>query len=378
MTSGRFYILLIFITGIVSLELAAAPAAGLEIDDVKVGIADRYKLGRWTPVRFVLNAGDQPWRGSLRISARDGDDAWATLTGGSLSDISLAAGESRQMETYVRIGRQSSDLRIAAQPAEDAGGELIEFVSLPDGLLASQQSILVIGGDVGLRSALRVMPRRTNEEILGTTVEKSDELPNRWFGYDGFDVLVLTTTDDTLYAALSSQQTEAIADWVELGGRLIVTLGASGEEFLQQPTLIGRFTPGDYVRTLPLRQVSALEAYVESSMSLGSTEAGDVRLPPLVTQLTNLQGEVVLSSGRDVPLLVRSAAGFGSVLFVAMDLDAAPLADWEDRHRLLAKLLGLSLSESPASETGKRLTWDSTIWPVNSTPRYRFSTASPC
>jgi len=68
--------------------------------------------------------------------------------------------------------------------------------------------------------------------------------------------------------------------------------------------------------------------------------------------LADVQGTVEAREG-NLPLVVRSARGFGSVVFAAFDLDLAPLGDWEDRGLLVGKLLDIDETPLDAShDTG--------------------------
>ena len=49
--------------------------------------------------------------------------------------------------------------------------------------------------------------------------------------------------------------------------------------------------------------------------------------PILTSVLRDVRGEIELADG-EVPLVVRAPFGFGEVLFVAADLDRAPISDW--------------------------------------------------
>ena len=347
MTCWRQSILLILFTGVVSLVPVFVCAGRVEVQEVEVGVAGQFKLGRWTPVRITIAAADSAWSGSLKISARDGDDEWVTQSGGNLENISLSAGASEQIETYVRVGRQNSMLRITALEG-DTGDAITEYVPVPQARLASQHSVLVIGADIGARAAIRIIPRELNQEIVSAGADEVAQLPSQWFGYESFDLVVLTTSDASFYDDLTDEQTAAIHQWVNLGGRVILTVGANGQEYLGVETAISKFAPGEFQRPVPMRDVSALESYADSTFA---TEDGNARLPPLAARLANVQGEVVLAQGRDLPLVIRTAHGLGQVIFVALDLDTSPIADWKDRNRLVAKILELALSETPPGES---------------------------
>ena len=50
-----------------------------------------------------------------------------------------------------------------------------------------------------------------------------------------------------------------------------------------------------------------------------------------------------------MPLVIRTARGFGQVIFVAVDLDQSPLNQWSDRPLLVARLLDLPTGRADES-----------------------------
>jgi hypothetical protein len=87
-----------------------------------------------------------------------------------------------------------------------------------------------------------------------------------------------------------------------------------------------------------LRQSGAIESYCGSTSPVPRDGMGRV------AQLADVQGTVEAREA-DLPLVVRSARGFGSVVFAAFDLDMPPFSNWQDRGLLVAKLL--NLDETP-------------------------------
>ena len=83
---------------------------------------------------------------------------------------------------------------------------------------------------------------------------------------------------------------------------------------------------------------------------LAATESG------LAPQLSNVCGRIEAFEGNGadkLPLVVRSADGFGELIFVAVDLNQPPLDRWPGLPQLLAALLGRSVSsaQSPPVES---------------------------
>ncbi len=331
---------------------AACAAAELQFRDVEVGLSGEYQLGRWVPVTFTLQADQKPWEGDVRVSVRDSDDLWSTYTGGPLAGVEMASGNSETITALVRIGRQKSSLRITATPSGETGGATVE-VPLYPAVLATQQRVLIVGSEIGLRDALRHISRPDGEELIGSQLENVSELPSHWLGYDSVDMLVLTSSQTELYRELADSQAAALLHWVRMGGRVVLTVGAQGEAFLASTSFAAPLAPGRFVRTLPLRETTSIETFAEAKQRLSEDEDGLPRPPPLYSQLGDVEGEVLLWGRSDQPIVVRSAYGLGQVVYIGLDLETDPIADWPGQSRLLAKVMEITLSETPAVATGR-------------------------
>ena len=152
---------------------------------------------------------------------------------------------------------------------------------------------------------------------------------------------MLATSEPGVYGALKpdSPEIEALDQWTRMGGSPAALCRARGGESPAPAAPLSRFSPGRLVRTLPLRHSSAIESYCGSAVPVPREGVGQV-LDLRVPQLADVQGTVEAREG-NLPLVVRRAWGFGNVVFAAMDLDLAPLRDWQDRGLLVGKLLDI-------------------------------------
>jgi len=66
--------------------------------------------------------------------------------------------------------------------------------------------------------------------------DDADLLPKHWFGYDGVDVVILSSDDGQFLTKLAdrdhAEQLKALAQWVRRGGRLIVPVAKQTQERL--------------------------------------------------------------------------------------------------------------------------------------------------
>ncbi len=337
--------------------LAAAPAAigAASISNVKLGLGGRFKLGHWSPVWIQLNAADEPLRGDLHVEVPDGDDLWSSYVGGGFADVDVPAGEQRTVLGYVRVGRAGGSMIVRFDSRD--GPALSQVHSLEQFGLAittSSQRVVVVGDNIGMDQAQRYLRRRDGEEVVATLIEDTAGLPDRWYGYDGVNLLVLTTSRPDLYEELTPAQRAAIVTWVELGGRVMMTVGAQGEQALADGGLLAQLAPGAWQRTMPLRETSALEKLAESSIRLDQSTGGESAQDVMLTTLSNPRGQILLAATNNRPLIIEDVRGFGHVIFVGIDLDRQPIAGWKERGRVVARVLEFALQESEPADDSHR------------------------
>ena len=95
-----------------------------------------------------------------------------------------------------------------------------------------------------------------------------------------------------------------------------------------------------------MRSTLALERFSESSKPIRP----DSELRMSAPRLDNLRGKILESEG-SLPLIVRTPHGLGEIMFIAADLDRAPLVDWSGRKQFVQKLLtGKALSPEPKTD----------------------------
>ena len=99
--------------------------------------------------------------------------------------------------------------------------------------------------------------------------------------------------------------------------RRVAGRGGSGRRFAAGP-----FAPGRLEKMVPLRQTGALESYCGSRSACRRSASAKTVLR--VPRLADVQGTVEAHEA-DLPLVIRTARGFGQIIFVAADLDRPPL-----------------------------------------------------
>ena len=339
---------------------AAACAQQAELPEfvnIRVGFADQYKAGAWTPVELTLRGGTLPATGRVTVTVHDNDGVPCRVAAQEAS-CQVLPGQETSVTAYVRFGHRSDSLEATFQVGrETLASKTFEAAGEPDAehfrdALQSRGLIVHVGrASAGLEEAASLVKTDMREpRAVVARVQDAGWLPTRWYGYEGVDTVVLSTSQPEIYRKLTSNnaRVEALDQWVRLGGTLVLSVGSQADEILRGDAPLARFAPGRFASLVSLHQAGALETYASSSIAVPSP-VGNEQAGIRAARLADVKGKIDLSEG-DLPLVIRTARGFGQVVFIAVDLDRPPLSRWGDRRLLAARLLDLPTSEAPQDE----------------------------
>src|SRR5262249_6258226 len=164
-------------------------------------------------------------------------------------------------------------------------------------------------------------------------VENVAGLPDRWFGYEGVDIVVLTTASDTFVDELPQMgkaRRDALLDWVRRAGRLVLSVGRNQPRvapWLDRVPLVHAALKSKVTRqVLPSLQLWGV-AEQQPKQPLRQVEIACVQLGP---DMHGLVWEEREGDDREQrPIVLQSSCGLGRVVLVAFDLDAPPFSTWE-------------------------------------------------
>jgi len=322
----------------------ANAAPGWAID---VGLAGAFRAGSWTPLRLAPPADADAMAGDrVFVWAQDPDGEFVRAPAASLRP---AAGGGLEAHTCVRVGRPTARVFIERVPQASGDVGLVP-VAPPEGaiemLLAepipSTHRVLVVLGDLPAAGrAARLMtapdaPPLTVVAPLGRGPIAAGISPR---DYDLADVMLVCGRS---LKDVPAEVITGIDAWVRDGGRLVLCAGASAVDVAGAGGPAAAWLPGPVERLVPVRRVAAIEAYARAGGLAARPGASALRVP-LLRDRRSLPGAVDVFEGTgptDMPLVVRTARGLGTVCWVGLDLDDEPLRGWTGTDSLLVRLLG--------------------------------------
>src|SRR5690606_6597527 len=118
-------------------------------------------------------------------------------------------------------------------------------------------------------------------------------LPSEWFGYDAVDVVVISTTEASLWERFASDEKRftALRRWLELGGRLVVCAGRNAPQLIAPGKPLADFVPGRFSELVRLPQTQTLETFASARDAISRSGAQQNIPLPL---LSDIDGNVEL------------------------------------------------------------------------------------
>jgi hypothetical protein len=344
----------------------------IQIEDVRVGFPagalDLYKVGKWVPVLVTIGppkelGGVLPaeFRGRIEIESRDGD-GWVTHL--AKNNVTLTKDNPRGVfQAYTKIsesGFQSVTVRLVGQLGTTDINLTYGYPSQAQGRVTGSRSdvehdellVVNIGSSAGLTAEEGDQSTRTTssgqqiQQIRrAASPNRLFELPDRWFGYESVDAVVLTTGgtfNNSLVQHLARDpvKRDALEQWVLQGGHLIVSVGsnasmvASAADFPLEPLLpvkIDRAGPNREERLDGLRDfIHTLPSNIRKSEGeIRGPSAPFARLEPKPGASTFTAA--LVSDYTKRPLIVRAPYGLGKVTVVGFDTNSEAFQSWSNK-----------------------------------------------
>jgi hypothetical protein len=340
------------------LEAMAQERPKLEIADVRIGFpagtqgvggdkTNHAKASHWTPVYVYIQAGREGLQGTegpitLVVEAEDADNVLANY---------------RVSKPLSKLGPSGMDMVVAFVKPASTNPEItvsLEYDGRPLGKAVKKQQMVLDSGQIlylavgdrlpDLKQAMDFEAGvKVNQTALFDSmrenlswIDRVGDMPVYWFGYDGVDVVILLTSNDNPF--LKDLQAEvrhrdALAEWVQRGGHLIVAAGKNQGLLAAFPEL-EQLLPVKLTRADPEKNVHP--AWTAGQLQ-GLKPLRATKEDPIVARFVARPGREYVSlmkrsddkAGQD--LIVQGPAGLGRVTVLLFDVDREPFTSWPSK-----------------------------------------------
>jgi hypothetical protein len=325
--------------------------------DLRVGFDGVYRTGSWTPLTVEYPATLEDAPAAVHVWVEDPDGQYVRSPAAA---VEIGADGRRTARLTVRFGRPTARVLVDAVRAADGGGSDrgAEFASvagrtaampqsLPAPIPATDTVMLVLGDLPAAERASRLLARDdgTRPRVVAINARANASGPGRGTAlgrtardFDGADSVVVC---GRAVASIDPATLRGVDDWVRQGGQLIFIAGTSAIDVERGGTAASEWLPAPVAKLVPLRRGNAIETYARASRPLDKGAFAGLEMP-LFKNPQAIEGSVEAFEGRgatDLPLVVRRAHGFGTVVWVGVDIDQPPFRDWSGSDSLLVEMM---------------------------------------
>jgi|GEM_PF-3698583 len=280
------------------------------ISHAKSGFSMRPKVHAWSPVTvYLTNDSDQDKELELVIPGH------SPKTGAEKvfcrRPVHLPPQSKRQERFYCLI----SNLNNFEVELYQKGYRIARDTFPTKGIESNKVVFLIIDNISGSYSFLSKLKLPNSDEGPVPVYSHPKDLPEKWIGYDGIDVVILGNFRQSDF---NGSQLDALKKWLRSGGRLIISSGKEPAQY--QNSFVEELLK---IKFLGLRIVTNLPAMVQYfKHELKIDKDLDI------TEVEPLGSKVILKEGQ-VPLILSSSYGLGEVFFLAFDATHESLTNWQ-------------------------------------------------
>jgi hypothetical protein len=321
-----------------------SPAADVELAKTE----PLFKAGCWAPIAIDISVSPPGLKGNegpleITVETPDPDDVATNYTVTRPLEA-IGPNGTFTVNTYTKLANTSSTITVTLKAPESVAVGPPYKRDHP-GINSGMPLFVTVGSLFpALRLAVKAGDRGNNVPQLQIEgigfINRFQDMPDQWFGYDGVDLLVLSTSRrNDFLADMASEQAprrrvEALTEWVQRGGQLLVCVGKNYAALKDIPELDGQkgLLPVAFKKTAQLRGVHLVwpDGHGGAGGALGSAMSPLEVAIPEDKPGRNYSTRLAIREGglAELPLIIQAPYGLGRVTVVAFDLDQKPFADW--------------------------------------------------
>jgi hypothetical protein len=310
------------------------------ITSVSFGVGGKFKVGYWTPATVTLSYGEKPANDFMvELTVPDTDGVATRVTMDVLASSIAASDNDIDIEMFTKIGRMTGDIEVIVRDSERVLDHRSFDLSSFRPLSSDTKLVLAIGESPSFTKAIASREAKKTGAVVSVQVSDAAQLPSRWYGYDGVNMVYVSTSRPTARDIAESEvHWQPLRQWIDNGGRFVLSVDASDKDLLGNNTALGKLLPGRFDDLVTVPRMNQLEIFARANNVLQHEDELGRPLGFRVARLTDTHGRILAYEGgkpEDLPVVVRLSAGFGDVFFIGVDLESDAFVDWDGTQNLI-------------------------------------------
>jgi len=327
--NARRFFLLLLVTTCLFLSTTAVPSIAAQgLTDVvtlsvNAGYDGYFRSNNWLPLRIEIENNGDDLTG--RIVVRP-ETSGSGITNTFSTPVNIASGSSQSLFLYITARSNATRVRVELLSDE---GDVVGSEDANLRSIAGRDRLYVVVSQAAAGSVIDLAEVKSGGYEAYQANWSIANLPDHAPALNAVNALVFNDVDT---GTLSNDQRITLREWVTNGGHLIVTGGAAW-----QPTAAGL---RDLLPLIPDNSLTAEAADITPLLQFGGDYATETTDDFIVATGALIDGARTLTAtAADVPLMARRELGGGTVDYVTIDPNTAPLRQWQDRSGLWVSLL---------------------------------------
>ncbi|MBU5590378.1 hypothetical protein KQI89_01240 [Clostridium sp. MSJ-4] len=305
---------------------------------VQYGFEGRYKVGKNIPISIEIQNGKKDIEGEIQVKIPTRVDKYDLYS----EKANIPKESKKRFTMAVPMGSISNDLTISLVEK----GKVISDtkVRVENGRLTENERFIgVLSDDFNSLSyfsktklKIAVGPDKLDLNPVAVKLNETN-IPENSKALDALDILVIDNFDTS---KLSKTQYEAIKEWVEDGGMLLI---GTGNNYSKTLSLFNDdFIKGE-IKGSENKTLSSLNNYIKNpSLEVLNTEVLNI----------DIKDSDVLIKEQNTPIISKLNRKSGVVILSGLPLGLEPFISWSGKEAFIAKLLSDNIYTSIRSGKG--------------------------
>jgi hypothetical protein len=282
-----------------------------------VGFNGHFQLKKWAPITVVLENRGSATNGQLEVVVTSGSELKQNIYQTTYAmEVELPYNSKKVFAFTVLINTYSHQLLIRFR--QNGSTLLSNAINLRP--YYTENHLVVVADRKISPDFLSVLP-----QSLYPVSVRARYLPEDWYGYNSVKLFIISP--DTL-KDLREKQFEALTQWVDQGGCVVVTSITNYGSLLAPRTQ--RLLPVKLLGHKQFVELKSLERFCSQKLSATTS---------FLVLDARVQGGEVLLKEDTTPIITAKPSNQGKIIFLSLNFNKPPFNSWDGRQAFWEKVL---------------------------------------